>query len=129
MAKGGNEKGGDGSKREGGGNHRTKGGNQKEEGGNDAGEGGSQRGEGGNEFFVLKRGDLTEIEGFRPTTAKIIYFRLNQLKLKFMAKKKAATRKQVVDRSSSTGRFVSAKFAKANPKKTSKSTLKISVTK
>lgn len=43
-----------------------------------------------------------------------------------MAKKKAATRKQVVDRSSTTGRFVSAKFAKANPKKAVKSTLKIS---
>jgi hypothetical protein len=42
-----------------------------------------------------------------------------------MAKKKPATRKQIVDRSSTTGRFVSKKYAKAHPKTTGKDTLTI----
>ena len=43
-----------------------------------------------------------------------------------MAKSKSALRKQVIDRSTTTGRFVSAKFAKTHPKTTAKGTLKIS---
>ena len=42
-----------------------------------------------------------------------------------MAKSKSATRKQVIDRSTTTGRFVSSKFAKTHPKTTTKGTLQI----
>ena len=42
-----------------------------------------------------------------------------------MAKSKTTTHKQTVLKSSKTGRFVSAKFAKKNPKSTKKATVTI----